>query len=145
MARLSASLPIALLLAAGAPIVSAQTPSLAPFHGRYSELKGKTFTEEPFSISVIDYVRGFGFGFTFRVTNTGNSLASFELGDLAIVGADGNQPIASTTVIYPLYNLTVARTVILPGAHIVRGIDYDYVNYPAKLYYKGRLLAEFTK
>ena len=45
MARLTASLPLALLLAAGAPIMNAQTPSAEPFHGSLSELKGKAFLE----------------------------------------------------------------------------------------------------
>ena len=145
MARLSASLSLAALLTAGASIVNAQTPSPAPFHGRYSELKGKSFAEEPFSITVTDYLGGFGFGFSYRVTNTGSSPASFELGDLAIVGADGNQPVASVSGSSNFVDLNTARIVILPGAHIIRLVLYDSVKYPAKLYCKGQLLAEFTK
>ena len=143
MARLSASLPIALLLAAGAPIVSAQTPSLAPFHGSLPELKGKAFTEGSFSISISDYSAGFGNAiFSFRVTNTGDSCLPFEWGDLAILGADGYQP---TPRFLFQYNNTETRTVILPGAHTEWDSQFTQVKYPAKLYYKGRLLAEFTK
>lgn len=143
MARLIPSLPFVLLLVANAPALHAQTPPPTPFHGSLSALKGKAFTEGPFSISVNNSWTVFGdLRLEFRVANTGDSGAPFEWGDLAIVGADGDQPPAETT---PQNPLALGRTTILPGAHTMRFFIFGPTKYPVKLYYQGQLLAEFTK
>ena len=148
MLRFAPSLPFVLLLAASASILNAQAPSVTPFQGSLSELKGKTFVEAPFSIRVGDYQTVFSsVGLRFSVTNRSDAAASFDWVDLVVVGADGNQPQATIPTGFNAPNQLIASWPrrVFPGAHMDQFLIFEGVKYPARLYYKGQLLAEFTK
>jgi hypothetical protein len=155
MARLFAPLPFALLLIAGAPIVSAQGTTRAAsneaiFHGSASQLEGQTFSLQGLNVAITSYHSG---GFTntelvVRLENPTSQFITVSWMDLALVDANGEQ--------FERYdrnrgklNAPEAQVRIAPGAHISHGFllvgSASSVKLPAKLYFQGKLLADIEK
>ncbi|HTL97534.1 MAG TPA: hypothetical protein VL181_01900 [Holophagaceae bacterium] len=150
MARLMKSLATAALLLTLNPAIKArQAISTAPatglFRGTYAELKGRSFKAGGLVITVMDYQSLMGAcTLRLRIGNPGSQPAQVSGEDIAVMGTDQQQFLAHDND----GHVSAFQARILPGGYVEDFFMFrgsSSVKLPARLYFQGQLLAEFSK
>jgi hypothetical protein len=147
---------LSLLLGLGGPGLEAQAPAAAvpvaqaPLSLKAADLKEHPFVVDGLQLTVESYTGDDLLGarvMDFRLQNTTQAFLSFRAGDLLVVGASGDEAVARDYT-HGQMNSTLsvpARLSLAPGAGVslFRNLGAR-VGSPAKLYFRGRLVALIT-
>ncbi len=149
------SLPLKQLLIASSlaflgPDLEAQEPKPEVFRGRVSALESHIFRIGELKVQIWEFKFNRIFRnsqVVFKLENLGSNFLAVSAQDLVIVGHNGRQILEGTPQEKLGAHLLPQGIRIAPRAHVILTLypEDHSVNYPAKLYFGERFLAEITE
>lgn len=143
----SLRIPLALSLLLGALPAAAETPAV--FHGSFAQMSGKAFQAQGLTLTPNKFHTGFPGGTLLRISFENPGAQPIEIGpqDLTLVSADQEQYLTEDAF-GGRSGRAPSGMLLLPGTHMQHTYAFagssSALKLPARLYFKGQLLAEFT-